>query len=94
MARSPAEIKADIAVTRRLIEQQLDTLQRRVPRAWWTPYAAALGALGVGLVLSRVPLFVLVRTAAQAVQTGLTVVTVVASIDRFVSDRGERRRAA
>jgi len=39
MARSPAEIQADIAVTRRVIEHQLDAIQRKVPRRW-APQAA------------------------------------------------------
>jgi hypothetical protein len=95
MARSTAEIQADIAVTRRLIERQLDSLQRRVPRAWWTPYAAVAGALAAGVVLSRVPLLTLVQTAVRTVQAGLAVVGVVAAVDRFVAEQqGEGRRAA
>ena len=31
MARSTVEIKAEIAVTRRLIETQLDVVRRRLP---------------------------------------------------------------
>jgi hypothetical protein len=90
MARRTAEIQADIAVTRRLIEQQLDAIGRRLPRTWWIPYALVAGAFVGGLALSRVPLLVLVSAAARTAQTGITVATTLAAIDRFVA----RRRAA
>ena len=48
MARSPAEIQADIALTRRVIERQLDALTPRVPRVWRNPWAMAAVGLGVG----------------------------------------------
>ena len=91
MARSTAEIQADIALTRRLIERQLDAIERRVPRAWWTPYAVFAGAVVLGVILSRVPMLRLVETGAKGVRTGLTVATTVAAVDRFVA---ERRAAA
>ena len=91
MARSTAEIQADIALTRRLIERQLDALERRVPRAWWTPYAVFAGAVVLGVILSRVPMLRLLETSAKGVRTGLTVATTVAAVDRFVA---ERRAAA
>lgn len=95
MARSTAEIQADIAVTRRLVERQLDSLQRHVPRAWWTPYAAVVGALGAGVLLSRVPVLTLLQTAMRTVQAGVAVVGVAAAVDRFVAEQqGEGRRAA
>ena len=92
MARSPAEIQADIALTRRVIETQLDALSRKVPRAWWTPWALGAGALVVGLVLSRVPFLRLVGTGAKTVQTGITVAGTVAAVDRYLAD--QRRLAA
>jgi hypothetical protein len=87
MARNTTEIQADIAVTRRLIEHQLDAIERRLPRTWWMPYAILGGALVVGLALSRVPLMVLVSAGVRAVQTGLTVATTMAAVDRFVQGR-------
>lgn len=87
MARSTAEIQADIAVTRRLIEQQFDALERRMPRAWWAPYAFVAGALGVGVALSRIPVLRLLNVGARTVQTGVTVATTVAAVDRFVAGR-------
>ena len=94
MARSPAEIQADIALTRRVIERQLDALTPRVPRAWWAPWLAVAGALGVGLVLSRVPMLRLLRLAARAVQTGVAVAGTVAAADRFLVEQRRRRPAA
>ena len=94
MARSTAEIQADIAVTRRLIEGQLDGLRRRLPDRWWVPYAMLGGALVTGLVISRVPLFKVVWTGARAVQAGLAVASTVAAVDRFVAERPAPRKAA
>ena len=65
MARSPAEIQADIALTRRVIEHQLDALSRRVPNPHWVPWLAVAGGFGVGLLLARVPLLRLVSVAAR-----------------------------
>jgi hypothetical protein len=87
MARSTAEIQADIAVTRRLIERQLETLQRRLPHHAWTRYAIFAGALVAGLALSRLPLFRLMDVGARAVRTGVTVAGAVAAVDRFVAHR-------
>jgi hypothetical protein len=87
MARSPAEIQTDIALTRRRVEHQLDAMKRYVPRAWWTPYAAALAALAAGVLLSRLPLLRLVTLGARTVQTGLAVAGTVGTVDRFVADR-------
>ena len=87
MARSPAEIQADIALTRRVIETQLDALSRKVPRAWWTPWVVGAGALAVGLLLSRLPLLRVVGAGARTVQTGITVAGTVAAVDRFLAQQ-------
>ena len=87
MARSPAEIQADIALTRRVIERQLDTLTPRISRLWRTPWTVAVGALTVGLALSRVPLLRVIGAGARALQAGITIAATVAAIDRFVSHR-------
>ena len=94
MARSTAEIQAEIAVTRRQVEHQLDGLRRRVPDRWWMPYAILAGALVAGAVISRVPILKLVGTGTRAVQAGLTIASTVAAVDRFVTERPARRKAA
>jgi hypothetical protein len=94
MARSTAEIQADIAVTRRRIETQLDALHRRLPDRWWMPYATLAGALVTGIVLSRVSMLSLVGTGARAVQAGLAVASTVAAVDRFLAERPRHRKAA
>jgi Protein of unknown function (DUF3618) len=94
MARSPAEIQADIANTRRVIEHQLDALTPHVPRAWWAPWLVAAGALGVGLVMSKVPMLRLLRLGARGVQTGVAVAGTVAAVDRFLVAQRHRRPTA
>ena len=94
MARSTAEIHADIAVTRRLIERQLTGLRRRVPDRWWMPYAMLAGALVTGVVVAQVPLLKLVATGARAAQAGLTLASTVAAVDRFMAERPSRPKAA
>lgn len=87
MARRPAEIQADIALTRRLIEDHLDALGQRVPQRWWTPAVLLLGAAAAGFLLSRLPLLTLVGGTARTVQTGLAVAATVAALDRFLAER-------
>lgn len=87
MARSPAEIQADIALTRRVIEHQLDALSRRVPNARWAPWLVGASALGVGLILSRMPLLRIVGLAARGVQAAIAVAGTVAAVDRFLATR-------
>jgi uncharacterized protein DUF3618 len=94
MARSPAEIEADIAVTRRVIERQLDALGHVVEGRWWAPYAVVAGAFAVGFLLSRMPIGRVVGIGARAVQTGLAVATTLAAVDRFVAERRRLTRAA
>jgi hypothetical protein len=81
-------------VTRRQIESQLDGLRRRVPDRWWLPYAVLAGALVTGFVVSRVPMLKLIATGARAVNAGMLVASTVASVDRFISERPSRPKAA
>ncbi len=87
MARSTAEIQTDIEVTRRLIERELDAIERHVPHAWWMPYAIFAGAVVAGFVLSRIPVLRVVDTGARTVRTGLTVASTLAAVNRFVTER-------
>lgn len=93
MARSTVEIQADIALTRRLIENHLDDLRRKVPDRWWMPVAMVAGAVAVGFLLSRMPFLKLVGTGARAVQTGVTVATTVGAVDRFLATQRMNRAA-
>ena len=94
MARSPAEIHADIAATRRVIEHQLDALSHVVDGRWWAPYAVLAVGLAVGFLLSRMPLGRVVGVTARAVQTGLAVAATLAAVDRVVAERRRLSRAA
>jgi hypothetical protein len=94
MARSPAEIQADIAVTRRVIEHQLDALGHVVEGRWWAPYAVVAGGLALGFLLSRLPIGRVIGISARAVQTGVAVASTLAAVDRFVAERRRLPRAA
>ncbi len=99
MARSTDEIQADIALTRHLIERELDAFARRLPHRWWIPYASVAAAFVTGLLLSRIPLVSLMKTGARTVEAGLAVASAFAAVDRFVAARRgagpvARRRAA
>ena len=93
MARSPAEIQADMALTRRVIERQLDALTPHVALMWRQPWAVVAAGLTVGLVLSRVPLLRLVGTGTRVVQAGIAIAGTAAAIDRFLAPRRERPAA-
>jgi hypothetical protein len=93
MARSTAEIQADIALTRRVIERRLDEVERMIPRRWWSPYALLLGGLAIGLLLSRFPLLGVLGTGARTVQTGLSVAGTLAAVDRFLIEQRARPAA-
>ncbi len=73
MARRPAEIQADIALTRRHIEAQLDQLEQRVTRRGRTLGLVLGGAFVAGLVLSQLPVLRLLRLTASLARAGATV---------------------
>src|SRR5207244_12303976 len=72
MARRPAEIQADIALTRRHIEAQLDQLEQRVTRRGRTLGLVLGGAFVAGLVLSQLPVLRLLRLTATLARAGAT----------------------
>lgn len=93
MARSTAEIQADIVMTRQLIERQLDAMQRRLPSRAWLPYALVAAGLVGGLVLARVPVLRLLRIGARSVRTGVTVASAAVAISRFLAQRRRSGRS-
>lgn len=94
MARHPAEIQADIALTRRLVEARLDRLSRAGPGRGWVPWALLAGGLAAGVLLSRLPVRRLTVAAARAVRAGAAVAGAVAAVDRALARRRRRRPAA
>jgi len=92
MARSPVEIQADMALTRRVIERRLDALTPRASRAWQAPWITGAGALAFGFLLSRVPLGRVLRVGARAAQTVIAVAGMVATLEHVLPAR--RRRVA
>lgn len=80
MARRPAEIQADIALTRQQIEERLDALRTGVTRRWWTPYVLLSAAFVAGVALSRVPVGRLARVAFRVAQSGLALAGTLAAV--------------
>ena len=80
MARSPAEIQADITFTRRHIEAQLDEVEERLTRRGRTLTLVLGGAFVAGVILAQLPLMRLLRLAAGVVSAGATVVGTVAAL--------------
>jgi hypothetical protein len=80
MARSPAEIQADITFTRRHIEAQLDDIEERLTRRGRTLTLVLGGAFVAGVILAQLPLARLLRLAAGVVRAGATVAGTVAAL--------------
>ena len=85
MARSSGEVQADIALTRRVIEHELDALHRRVPARWWLSYAWLAGGLAVGVLLSRAPILAVLNQSMRVAQVVTTLLGTTAFIDRTVT---------
>jgi len=79
MARSTAEIQADIALTRRHIETQLDRFEQRLTRRGRTLIVLG-GAFVAGLVLSQLPVLRLLRLTAGVARAGATVAGTIAAL--------------
>jgi hypothetical protein len=80
MARSTAEIQADIALTRRHIETQLDHLEQRLTRRGRTLGIVLGGAFVAGLLLSQLPVLRLLRLTAGVARAGATVAGTIAAL--------------
>jgi len=79
MARSTAEIQADIALTRRHIETQLDHFEQRLTRRGRTLIVLG-GAFVAGLLLSQLPVLRLLRLTAGVARAGATVAGTIAAL--------------
>lgn len=93
MARSAAQIQADIEVMRRNIERQLDAIQQRVPDSAWTPYAALALAAAVGFILAWLPFTRMIGVGARTVRTGASVGSALLAVDRFLAEHRASRAA-
>jgi hypothetical protein len=93
MARSPAEIQADIALTRRVIERQLDALTPHVSLVWHQPWAVVAVGLTVGSRTLACSTPAPVGTGARVVQAGIAIAGTAAAIDRFLAPRRQRPAA-
>jgi len=80
MARSPAEIQTDIALTRHHIETQLDHLEQRLTRRGPTLALVLAGAFVAGLVLSQLPMMRLLRLTAGVARAGATMAGTIAAL--------------
>ena len=91
MARSTAEIQADIALTRRHIETQLDHFEQRLTRRGRTLIVLG-GAFVAGLLLSQLPVLRLLRLTAGVARAGATVAGTIAALGGMAAATMERLR--
>jgi hypothetical protein len=70
---------------RRVIERELDSLHRRLPKRWWLSYAWLGGGLGVGLALSQLPLVTALGSAVRLAQLGIGLAATVKSMQRVLA---------
>jgi hypothetical protein len=84
MARSPDAVKADIALTRRVIESDLDALHRLVPRRSWLVYAWVAGGVAAGLLLSRAPLVMVIGRGLRIVRVGAALIGMAEILERML----------
>jgi hypothetical protein len=90
MARSPAEIQAEIRLTRRAIEARLDAIEHQTSYRRWAPYALMGVAVVGGLALSRLPVLRLLTVGTRVLAGALTLLQVVDAVRKL----GERRTGA
>jgi hypothetical protein len=85
MARSAGEVKADIALTRQVIERDLDALHLRVPKRSWVSYSWLAGGVAAGLLLSQAPLLTLVNGGLRIAQLGTAILAMVGTLERVLA---------
>lgn len=89
MARSAAEIQADIVLTRDDLARRLDALQRRAPRPAWLAVALLGAGVVAGVLLTRAPVARLLAVGVRTVQTGLGIVAAVVTLRRALAAGAE-----
>lgn len=94
MARSAGEVKADIALTRAVIERELEALHRHVPKRSWLSYSLLAGGVTAGLLLSRTPMLTVVSQGLRMIQLGTTIMGIVATIQSVLTGARSDRRGA
>jgi hypothetical protein len=94
MARSAGEVKADIALTRAVIERDLEALHRHVPKRSWLSYTLLAGGVVAGLLLSRTPLLTVVSQGLRLIQLGATTMGIVATLESVLTGTRSGRRGA
>jgi hypothetical protein len=85
MARSPAEIQAEIVLTRDDLASRLDALQRRAPRPAWLGLALVGAGLVAGVLLTRAPIARLLAVGARTFQAGLGIAAAVVTLRRALA---------
>jgi hypothetical protein len=86
LARSAAEIQAEIRLSRRAIEAHLDALDHRTAYRRWAPWVLGGSAVLVGLALSRLPVYRALRVTMGAMATLVTAARMVESGRRALAD--------
>jgi len=84
MARSIADIKADIALTRTRIEQDLGAIRSGLAQRRWAPFALVGGAVVVGALLARMPVLRLAGAGVRVARAGLGAAATIAAIGRLL----------
>jgi hypothetical protein len=90
MARSRAEIQADLAATRALIEGDLDRVEARL-RRWWVPALLLAGGVVAGVALSRGRVRTVLRGGIGLLRAGIRTTAILAAVDRYLADTSRRR---
>jgi hypothetical protein len=90
VARRPYEIQAEIRLTRRAIEADLDALEQRFSYRRWAPFAVVGGAAILGLLVSRLPLLRVIRIASATIAAAATALRVIRAVREIVDRRRPR----
>lgn len=93
MARNPADIQAEIALTREVIARRLDALERRAPHPALLILGLVVAGALTGVVLTRLPVLTVLRIGIRTAQVGVGAASAVAMLRR-VPEAGRVRTGA